>query len=358
MSWRRALGPQLEELSPYQVERPEDLVRLDANESPLSADLSHVLDRLRSLPLNRYPDAAARRLREAAARRWGVAPEQVIPGNGSDEVLSILMTAVGGAGRPRPARVAYPMPTFGMYGLHAAALGLERVEIPTGSDFRLEPEAVLAVLERARPELFFLARPNNPTGTLWPRAVAEGAAALDAGLVVVDEAYGPFSGESCLDLLAQFENVVVMQTLSKVGFAALRVGFAIASPAVAGELEKVRLPYNVDALSMALAVEVLERWDELVAPIVEEVVAARGALVAGLRDLGLSPFETAGNFVLVRLPDADGAHAALKRAGLLVRNLHRPGTPLEGCLRITVGAPAENERLLEALSTYLRRRER
>ncbi len=357
MSWRKALGPGLATLEPYRPEPSCDLIRLDANESPLSADLSAVLRRLESLPLNRYPDPGAWRLREAAARRWGVTPEQVIPGNGSDEVLSILMTAVAGAGRRRPAQVAFPVPTFGMYAIHAAVLGLRCVEIPTEPDFHLDPDAALSVLERTRPELLFVARPNNPTGTLWPREVVARAAALETGLVVVDEAYAAFAGQTCRDLLARYENLVIMQTLSKVGFAALRVGFALTSPALAHELEKVRLPYNVDALTMALAVEVLERWEEIVSPIVEEVVAARGALVDGLRSLGLSPFETAANFVLVRLPDADAAHAALKRAGLLVRNLHRPGTPLEGCLRITVGAPAENQRLLLALSKYLGRRE-
>ncbi|RMG20732.1 MAG: histidinol-phosphate transaminase [Deltaproteobacteria bacterium] len=353
MSWREVLSPALGELEPYQVARPAGCLYLDANESPVAPPLGEALERLARLPLNRYPDAGAWPLREAAARHLGVRPEQIVPGNGSDEVLSILMTAVGRGTGGAPAKVAFPGPTFSMYRIQATALGLDPVEIPTGPRFELDLRDLGQRLRALRPALFFLARPNNPTGTLWPREAVEQAAELGSGLVVVDEAYAPFAGESLLALVEHYENVVVMRTLSKVGLAALRVGFAVASEPLARELEKVRLPYNIDALSMALAVEVLDRWDALVTPIVEEVREARAELAGGLRALGLEPFESHANLLLVRVPDAERVHLALREEGILVRNLHRRGTPLEGCLRITVGTPEQNARLLRALAGIL-----
>lgn len=357
MSWRELLRPGLADLEAYRVTRPEGYVYLDANESPFppsEALRRELADRVAALDLNRYPDVSGAPLREALAERLEVDPDAVIVGNGSDEILSMLLTAFAAprAGREAPG-VAYPVPTFSMYGIHARTVGAEPVPLPTGPRFEVDQAAILGRLREARPNLLFLARPNNPTGTLWPRDLVAAAAEDEDLVVVVDEAYGDFAGETCLELARERPNVVVMRTLSKIGFAGLRVGWCVARPEVARELDKVRLPYNLDAVAVALATHVVRRWDALVAPAVAEVVRERGRLSAALAGVGLEVFESRANLVLVRTADPDGIFQGLKDRGILVRDLHRPGTPLEGCLRITVGTPDENDRLLDALGEIL-----
>jgi histidinol-phosphate aminotransferase len=359
MSWRDLLRPALSGLHAYTVPPATGLVRMDANESPWPPDealRARVAEIAAATELNRYPDPTARPLREAlAARHRGVSPEQIVVGNGSDEVIAMLMAALA---RPRPGRqapaIAYPVPTFSMYGIHARGHGVDTVEIPTRADFSLDPDETVAALNASRPNLFFLSRPNNPTGTQWPRAVAEAAAGIEDLVTVVDEAYGPFADETCVDLLEKHPNVVLLQSLSKVGFAALRVGYGIAHPELAQELDKVRMPYNVSALSQALATEAVRAWDRFAGPAVAKVIAERERLTADLAGLpGLETFPTKANFVLCRTADPVRVFDALRERGILIRCLHREGSPLEGCLRITVGRPEENARLLEALREIL-----
>ena len=271
-------------------------------------------------------------------------------GNGSDELIALLLTAFGAPARAGdPARVAFPAPSFSMYGLLAEALGAEVVALPTSRDFELDVEATLGRLAEARPSLLFLARPNNPTGALWPRALVEGAVAATDTVTVVDEAYADFAGETCQDLLEGHPNLVILRTLSKVGFAALRLGYALCHPDLARELEKLRLPYNVDAFTQAVATEVVRDWDALVAPRIARVVAERARLAAGLAERGLTVFPSHANLLLVRVADPGRVFSGLVDRGILVRNLHREGSPLAGCLRITVGTADENEKLLAAL---------
>lgn len=353
MTWRRRLRPGLAKVRAYDVPRPEGLVRLDANESPEAPSdgfRARVADLVRGLELNRYPDPKATALKAALAAHHRADPREIVLGNGSDEVIALLVAAFAGPdGDGGPARVAFPVPTFSMYRLLAEAMGAEVLPLETAVDFTVDVDGALARLAAASPSLLFLARPNNPTGALWPRALVDGAAALEDTLVVVDEAYGDFAGETCRDLVPDRPNVVVLRTLSKVGFAGLRLGYALCHRDLAAELEKLRLPYNVDAFTQAVAAEVVARWDTLVAPAVARIVAERDRLAGAVAALGIPVFPSRANFLLLRVADPDGTFTALAGRGILVRNLHRTGTPLAGCLRVTVGTRAENDRLVEAL---------
>jgi histidinol-phosphate aminotransferase len=354
------LREELAGLAPYAIPSVPDVrAKLDANESPcpLPPRVAGALGaHLARVAVHRYPDGHARALRALVAADAGADPTQVVFGNGSDELITLLYDTFS---RPRPGKarpaVAYPVPSFIVYRIAALGRGVEPVEIPLGDDFTLDLDLVSRTLERERPNLLLLALPNNPTGTLWP---LDGVAALAARhpdvLVVSDEAYAAYSGETLLGRLADLPNLVVMRTLSKIGMAALRVGYLVAHPAVAAAIEKIRSPYNVGALNQAAAVFLLERHRDVLDAAVRDVVAERERVVAALgRVTGLEVFPTRANLVLVRVgTPGDGRASALwgelARQGILVRNFDRPG-PLSGCLRLTIGTREENDLLLRAL---------
>jgi histidinol-phosphate aminotransferase len=351
------LREELRGLDPYAIPHPPDIrARLDANESPhplppeVAAELGAHLARV---ALHRYPDGRAAELRALVARDHGVAPEQLVFGNGSDEIITLLMDAFA---RPREGRAPgalYPVPSFVVYRIAALGHGFRPVEVPLREDFTLDAGAVHQAMARERPNLAFFALPNNPTGTLWPRE--EIAAVVERHpdvLVIADEAYFAYSGETWLDLLPRHPNLAVMRTLSKIGLAALRVGYLVAHPRVAAAIEKIRPPYNLGAVNQAAAAWLLGRHRALLDGFAREVVAERARVVDGLaRVPGLRVFPTRANFVL--------CHAGAGRAtelwqrladgGVLVRNFDRPGR-LAGCLRVTIGTREENQLLLDLCS--------
>jgi histidinol-phosphate aminotransferase len=339
------------------------LVKLDANESPfglgealrgaLAAELSRALT---DVELHRYPDPGARELRAALAGELGVEPEQVLATNGSDEGIQLLLLATavpGGA-------VLAPAPTFVMYELGARALGLRYVGVPLDAGYGLDLDGFLAALERERPRLVFLAWPNNPTGGLvTDEAGIEQILRACAGdacqaLVVVDEAYYHYAGCTILPRLGEFPNLVVLRTLSKIGLAGIRLGMLVASAALATEINKVRPPYNVNALSQAAARVVL-RHGEVVRRQAAAVVAERERLLRALAPLpGVATFPSAANFLLLRTArSSDLVHRELLARGIVVRNFGRL-PHLTNCLRVTVGTAEENEAFLAALAEVLR----
>jgi histidinol-phosphate aminotransferase len=330
---------------------PRVIAKLDANELPyalpaeLRAELGH---ELAQVALERYPDPAARRLRAVVARRLGVAGEQLVFGNGSDELIAMLYSAFAAPRGSRPAAVLYPGPSFVYYKLSAIARGVEPIEVPLTDTFELDEAAVIRGIEEHRPSVVFLALPNNPTGTLWRVGFAAELAARHRDVAIVsDEAYHAYSGATNLPVLADHPNLIVMRTLSKLGMAGLRVGFTISSPAVAALLEKLRPPYNLSALDQRAAEFLLERASEWCAARAADVVAERGRLAAALAARGFEVFASEANLVLIRTTGAAALWQRLADAGVTVR-LFDAGR-LAGCLRITVGTPADNAALLAAL---------
>jgi histidinol-phosphate aminotransferase len=329
----------------YHVPQPPNVrAKLDANELPypLPAQLRARLGTaLAEVALERYPDPNARELRATLAAQLGVAPDQLTFGNGSDELIAMLVNAFA------TAPILYPVPTFVYYKLAAVARGLDTLEIPLDARFELDEIAVEHAIIEQRPSIVFLALPNNPTGTLWRTDFACELAARHRDTVIVsDEAYLAYSGRSNLGNLAAHPNLVVMRTLSKVGMAGLRVGYAVASPAIAHLLEKVRPPYNLSALDQRAALFMLREGAAWCAERAAEVVAERARLAAGLARHG-EVFPSKANLLLVRFPNARAVYDQLVAAGIVVR-LFDAG-PLTGCLRITVGTPAENDLVLGTL---------
>jgi histidinol-phosphate aminotransferase len=347
-------------LAAYQVPRIEGVrAKLDANEFPLplppahAAELGQVLARV---PLNRYPAADCGPLRDAIARHLSIPGDQLVFGNGSDELIQLVINAFT---KPRSgahhALVMYPTPSFIWFRLATLGAGAEPLEIPLDAEFALDVDRIRRNIVRNRPNIAFFARPNNPTGTLWPSETIAGLAReFPDVLFVSDEAYAEYCGDSMIALVPRLPNLAVMRTFSKVGLAGLRVGTLYASPAVTGELEKVRPPYNVGALNQAALLWMFERHPELLSSRCAEVVAERQRLHAGLERIpGVLVYPSQANLILIRVGDPGDGRAghvwmALRDRGVLIRNFDRPG-PLAGCLRITVGTGIETDILLAEL---------
>jgi len=335
-------------LGAYEVEEPSGLIKLDANENPYPPPdgiMEELAGACRSLELNRYPDPAARRLRSLLADRIGWDIAGLMLGNGSDELIANLLTACGHSG----ARLLVPSPTFAMYRLIGLASGWEVEEFPLSGTFDLERGPFIEKVRQYRPRLVVVAWPNNPTGNCVDEEVLEALLEEAPGLVVVDEAYFDFSARTFLPRLQEHRNLIILRTLSKIGLAALRLGFLLADPGVVAELNKVRLPYNVSSFSQAAASIVLEKQTFLEGQI-GTILSERATLTKEMgRIEGVQPFPSEANFILFRTgrPSSE-VFGALKERGVLVRDLGRPG-PLENCLRVTVGTPQENRIFLDAL---------
>ncbi len=348
--------PEIRALRAYHVPPAEGLIKLDAMENPWpwpGETLGEAWQQvLREAALNRYPDAACRELK-AALRTHLCVPDgaELLLGNGSDELIQMIALALAADGRC----VMAPEPTFVMYRMIATFTGMAFEGVALNDDFSLNMARTLQAIERTRPAVLFLAWPNNPTGTLFPRAQVAQLIEAAPGLVVVDEAYHAFAEESFLGDVGRWPNLVVMRTLSKTGLAGLRLGMLAGPPAWINEFDKVRLPYNINTLTQLSARFALDHLDVLEAQSAQ-LRAERDQLAVALTGLpGTTVFPSRANFILIRVPPgrADALHTALREAGILIKNLHGSHPALHDCLRLTIGTPDENSRLLQALSERL-----
>ena len=299
MDIKKIVRKSVASLTAYQAKEIPCRVKLDANESPYGFPEMYKI--LKDLKTNRYPDPEAANLRKAVAKGFGVRPENILQGNGSDELIYYLVTTFGGP-------VLYPTPTFSMYGIISQALGEKRIEVPLDRDFDLAVRPMLAAIRREKPKLIFISSPNNPTGNCFSseRILKIVESASSRSIVVVDEAYQPFASErGFIPMLRDYEHLVIMRTLSKIGLAALRVGFVIASEEIMNEVNKVRLPFNVNALSQAVAVSALEKKD-LMRQYVKSVISEREKLFKELSDIkGIVAYPSEANFILFKMEDPD-----------------------------------------------------
>lgn len=350
---KRFFRPELGDLRAYEAEDAAGLIKLDANENPFPPPaglMAQLGAGATALELNRYPDPAAASLRHLLAQRCGWSAEGILLGNGSDDLILLLLAACGGT----DAVLLVPAPTFSMYRHIAGSLGWRVEEVPLTPSFALDEPALLARAAARKPRLSVFASPNNPTGNLFDQGVMERYLRAASGLVVIDEAYHDFAGRSVVSLLAEHKNLVVLQTLSKIGLAALRLGILLADPRLIAELNKVRLPYNVGSFPQLAACTVLESPAFLEGQL-HCIVAERGRLAEALARLpGITVFPSDANFILFRSDRPSRAlFEALRARGVLVRDLGGNPGLLHGCLRVTVGLPTENDAFLRALRETL-----
>ncbi|HEY1959029.1 MAG TPA: histidinol-phosphate transaminase [Polyangiaceae bacterium] len=353
------LRGELVDLAPYvPASHAGAAVRLDANEAPppsSPAIRDAVTKAIARVALERYPDARALELKEAIAARTGAPVSSIVVGTGSDELIALLATACARPrGRMTQGTIVAPTPTFVMYRVTARAHGLRAVDVPLDAAWDLDLAAMEKALELMQPNVIFVASPNNPTGNRVSRDRLEALAlAAQDTLVVIDEAYVDYAAEGSLRGLRETHpNVAILRTLSKVGLAALRVGWIEAGDSIARALDKARQPFNVSATSQAAAAAVLrDAWGavrEHVGGVVRERERVASAITA---TRGARALPSEANFIWVETEKAAGAvHEAMLARGVLVRSFHAAGGRMARHLRITIGTPAENDAMLAALA--------
>ena len=337
----------------YAVPNAAGLVKLDAMENPFPLPpgvMQQLGNRLSRQPLNRYPLSDPRGFKERLAKAMG-APDgmHVMLGNGSDELIHLLIQACA---RP-DAVVMAPAPTFVMYEISAKLNRCRFVGVPLKPDFSLDPLALLAAIEEHRPGIIFFAHPNNPTGNLFDRGVIEQVIRVAPGLVVIDEAYLPFAQDTWMPQLLQLSNLLVLRTMSKLGLAGIRLGYLTGHPDWIAHFDKVRPPYNVNVLTLAVAELMLENLPILDAQ-AATLRAERNRLAGALVQVpGVTAFHSSANFILFRVEKPDRVYAALKERGILIKDVSAAHPLLAGCLRVTVGTASENQAFLKALRAVM-----
>lgn len=344
-------------MSAYQVPDAIGMLKLDAMENPfplpaaLAGGLGHMLA---GVPLNRYPLPDYARLESRLREAMRVpASAALMLGNGSDELISIIAQATARPG----ATVLSPWPSFVMFEMSARLAGSRFVGVPLTADFALDRGAMLAAIDRERPAVVFLAYPNNPTGNCFDPAVIDEILAAAPGLVVIDEAYQPFAQHSFMARAGESSNLLVMRTMSKLGLAGLRLGYLAGAEPWIEQFDKVRPPYNVNVLTEAAALYLLDHLDLFDAQ-ARELREQRARLIEALRlRAGIRVYESRANFLLMRLTAGHGCGPAVWRAlrerRVLVKDVSRMHPMLADCLRVTVGSADENAQFLDALDRAL-----
>jgi histidinol-phosphate aminotransferase len=350
-----SIRPDLSLTEGYHSPQVEAEVRLNTNESPFPPPEQWSRDLLKALgevAFHRYPDRPATELRGAIAALHHVTSEEVFCANGSNEVLQCLLLAYGGPGRT----AAVFEPTYALHSHISRLTGTAVVEGRRTEDFRIDPDDAAALLEKEQPAITFLCSPNNPTGRAEPRDTVNRILQAAPGLVILDEAYGQFSSWTALDLRGpNHPGLVVTRTFSKTwAMAGARLGYAIADPAVVLACEAVVLPYHLSAQTQLAGLLALEYTDEMEAR-VALVAEERGRVAAALSELSVESWPSDANFILFRPwhDDADTVWSGLLERSVLIRNC-ASWDGLQGCLRVTIGRPDENDRFLTALEECLR----
>lgn len=348
----RASQPALDGLVPYDPKYLPAKQLMSANENPNNVPEEVQLEirkALRNFPFNRYPDPLANELRDLIAEANGLTRDNVLVGNGGDELLFNFALAWGGPGRT----FLNVPPTFSVYEANARLVGSNVVNIPRTETFDVDEEAVLARVAQGDIDFVMITSPNNPTGKLARGAFVEKLLDATDALVMVDEAYFEFSRTTMRPLLEKHENLVILRTFSKAfSLAGVRLGYLLANTSVIREFIKVRQPYSVDAVSQAIGCAVY-RNRALFEPGIDQIIEERGRLMERLRTLpNVEVFDSDSNYILIRLPGADAVWQQLYDRGVLVRDFSHAAL-LENCLRVSVGLPEENDAFFTALQEIL-----
>lgn len=350
------IRPEIQALSAYHVPDPGDWIKLDAMENPYHWPeplQQEWLDSVRTIEINRYPDPAARELSAQLGQEMGI-PDgcEIVLGNGSDELIQMLLMAVAEPGRT----VMAPEPTFVMYRMITSFVGMDFVGVPLDSNFNLDIGAMIKAIEQHQPAVLFLAYPNNPTGNLWSVDDIQRILHAAPGFVVVDEAYHVFAEKSFMGRIPEHENLLVMRTLSKMGLAGLRLGLMAGDPKWIGEINKVRLPYNINVLTQHAASFILKHSSVLHEQAERlrhdrDIMLDKMAAITAIEQV----YPSQANFILFRVASgcADKLFEEIKARGVLIKNMTPAGAPLTDCLRVTVSTPEENGKFMDALMAGL-----
>jgi histidinol-phosphate aminotransferase len=339
----------IKSLKAYHVETVENGIKLHANENPYPPSpelLKKILARFEKLNLNRYPDPDCKTLKEAISTRIGVPTNQLVIGNGSDELIQNLMQVFCNEGDT----VAFPDPTFAMYAITAKGMGLKVHTFPLNDNWDFKATPLIERLNASHARIVFISYPNNPTGNCFSRTEIQKLVENFEGIVVLDEAYYDFSGQSFLSQMKDHNNLVILRSLSKIGLAGLRVGYGIFPSTLVDEINKVRLPYNSNSISQIGATELMNNF-ETVQKQINSIKEERTRLLDELAKIkSITAFPSDANFILFKAShDGESIYRNLIKNGVLVRNLGAHPR-LKNCMRVTIGTKAENDQFLNRLT--------
>jgi histidinol-phosphate aminotransferase len=350
----RHVKPAVRRLQAYTLAAREAPVKINQNENPYDLPLAlkrRVVEQALARPWSRYPPFDPKDLLAKLAAFSGWRADGILAGNGSNELIEALLLVTAGAGT----RVVIPEPTFTLYALLTEVLGGEAVRVRLRPDLGYDVDAIRASRRDQAASVTVVCSPNNPTGSCLATDDIRRLCEDDEGLVVIDEAYHEFAGESAVPLLAEYRNLVVLRTFSKaMGMAGLRLGYLLADPLLVREIDKARLPYNVNFFSHLAALAALDAWGELKERVLE-LERLRDDLFESLSRMpGVRAYPSRANFILIELRDADAkaVFEAVYRRGVLVRDV-TSYPMLARCLRVSVGNAEENAAFLRALGTAL-----
>ncbi|SNZ03303.1 histidinol-phosphate aminotransferase [Persephonella hydrogeniphila] len=342
----------LKNFKSYKTETTPCRVKLSSNENPYELPewlKERISEEVKKIPFNRYPDPTSKELKEVIADFYGVKPENIVLGNGSDELIHLLITVVGEINKP----VMYPVPTFPMYQVSADILGRPKIEFPLDSNFQLSKKEIDKAIEK-NPQLAFFASPNNPTGNTFDKNLIKYTAENNI-FTAVDEAYIDFSDkENFLIEALSSDRIVVLRTMSKIGLAGIRLGVLIAREDIAMEIDKARPPFNITYPTQVIGKVVLTEGREEIKKQIEKIISERKRVMNELEKIEkIKVYPSDANFFLIKVPDGDKVHKLLIQEGVLVRNMsHLP--MMENCLRVSIGKPEENDFFLNAVKKVIK----
>jgi histidinol-phosphate aminotransferase len=353
------IKPEVRELQPYSLRADQAQIKLNQNENPWDAPKEIKQETLRRIALrswSRYPPFVPERLHQRLAEHCGWVPEGIVAGNGSNELIQALLMVTLCEGK----RVLINEPTFALYRQIATILAAEVISVPLTPEFTYDEGVLLDEVQSSKPEVTIICSPNNPTGCVISRADLVSLLRAATGLVIVDEAYGEFAGETIVPLLEQHSNLVVLRTFSKaMAMAGLRIGYLLAAPELVREIGKGVLPYNLNVVSQTAAEVVLEMYKTSLQPLINLIRSERNRVFAKLgRIEGLSPVPSRANFMLVRSSAVPTRiYQQLLRRNILIRDVSAYPM-LRDCFRVSVGTPEENDQLIAALEEIFARKEK
>ena len=353
---QRILRPEILAMDAYHVQPSAGLIKLDVMENPYDWSLhlkNQWVETLKQVNLNRYPDAAAQYLNNELIRQADLPEEfDVLLGNGSDELIQIIIQSLAIEAGP----VLSVSPTFAMFKVLSQIIGKQYIDVPLNKDFSLDYPRVMEEIKRHQPACIFLAYPNNPTGNLFDKQQLRNIIEDSPGLVVIDEAYMPFAGVTLIDWLIDFPNMLVMRTLSKAGLAGLRFGMLFGHHLWLHELNKIRLPFNINSLTQASVQFALENYAYF-QDNAQNIVEERSRVFRQLQSMpDLDVFASDANFILFRSNRLDAMQIfdGLLARNILIKCIHKTDTLLDQCLRVTIGTDHENDIFIESMRDILK----
>ena len=355
VNYKKYLREDINNFKEYFIDNPENMIKLDAMEYPVDKSLRDVIKSLnineKEILLNRYPESHSQELEKIILDYFGLNSNFGVNfGNGSDELIQNICLAFSKKGN----NVMVPSPSFSMYEKIISTVNLKYIPEYLNEDFDIKIDQMIKNISKYKPAIIFLACPNNPTSNLWDKDKIIKIIESSESIVVIDEAYVDFCESSYIDLIEKYENLVILRTFSKIGFAGLRLGFMISNKEISSIINKIRLPFNINTVSLKIIINIFENFS-IIKKNCQNIISLREKLYSDLSELrNIKVLKSSTNFLIFKTlnKSSDEIYKLLKDSNILIKNLNN-NSNLKNFLRVTVGTEEENNSFVSTLSKYL-----